>query len=210
MSSKDNIDNIRRDYKGIRLCKLNTDASPVKQFENWLNEAKSVVKDPTAMTLSTVSPDSKPSSRIVLLKEFDESGFSFFTNYKSKKANDMNDNDFACLLFYWDAFDRQIRIEGKIVTAEPEVSDRYFESRPEDSQVAAIISPQSEEIPNRDEMDKTFAFYDRENLERPDYWGGYKLIPDYFEFWQGQESRLHDRIVYELEDGEWVKKRLAP
>jgi pyridoxamine 5'-phosphate oxidase len=162
--------------------------------------------------LATSDKKKRPSARVVLLKEFDEKGFVFFTNYKSRKANDIADNKNVALLFYWPYVQKQVRIEGIIKKVKKKVSTEYFYTRPLDSQIAAIISPQSKMIPNRDYLEQNFNTFKHEDLpiKKPDYWGGYIVKPERLEFWQGRENRLHDRVVYEIKKKEWVKYRIAP
>jgi pyridoxamine 5'-phosphate oxidase len=167
------------------------------------------------MTLSTVNKENRPSSRVVLLREVNEDGFSFFTNYLSRKGHDIAVNPFASLNFFWHDLERQVRIEGKIVALDATDSDAYFASRPRGSQIGAWSSPQSQIIDSRQILEKNVdqytAQFDGKDVNRPPHWGGYCLIPDYLEFWQGRESRLHDRISYSLNtEGIWMRNRLAP
>jgi pyridoxamine 5'-phosphate oxidase len=193
----------------------NLDADPIVQFRYWLNEAlNSNSPEPTSMILSTTSTDGKPSSRVVLLKGVDNYGFTFFTNYESRKAMDIASNPMGALLFYWPALERQVRIEGRILKTAPHESDEYFSSRPEGSKIGAWASPQSQRIPSREYLENLQRDYMRlfrsKNLERPENWGGYKLIPDMIEFWQSRENRLHDRFEYVRKGGIWEIYRLAP
>ncbi len=193
----------------------NLDADPIVQFRYWLNEAlNSSSHEPTAMILSTSTTDGKPSSRVVLLKGVDNYGFTFFTNYESRKALEIAANPMGSLLFYWPAMDRQVRIEGRILKTAPHESDEYFSSRPEGSKIGAWASPQSRRIPNREYLENLHRDYLKlfrtKNLERPENWGGYKLIPDVMEFWQSRENRLHDRFEYVRKGGIWEIYRLAP
>lgn len=193
----------------------NLDADPITQFRYWLNQAlNSNAADPTAMILSTVSKAGKPSSRVVLLKGVDNYGFTFFTNYESRKAEDIAANPFGSLLFYWPVMERQVRIEGKIMKTSPHESDEYFVTRPEGSKIGAWASPQSKRIPNREYLENLQKDYVRlfrsKVLERPENWGGYKLVPDMIEFWQNRENRLHDRFEYIRNGGMWEIYRLAP
>ncbi len=191
-------------------------AEPLDLFESWYHFAlDSDISEPIAMSLSTVSHDGKPSSRMVLLKQFDSDGFVFFTNYNSRKGIQISSNPNGALLFYWAEFERQIRIEGNIQKTIRKVSETYFHKRPRQSRVSAIISRQSSEVPGRAYLEKhrddLLDQLSGKDPELPDFWGGYRLIPEYFEFWQGRRNRLHDRIVYVLEkDGSWSTKRLAP
>ena len=205
--------NIRKDYKKYALDEKHLQENPFQQFSLWMEEVlQSSVEEPTAMVLSTVSYNSKPSSRVVLLKEVSDSGFVFFTNYQSKKGNQLYHNPNASLLFFWKELERQVRIEGKVQQIPAKNSDEYFLSRPLESRISAIISPQSKKIESRDSLEKKCdeLLKVNHNLTRPVHWGGYILIPDYFEFWQGRENRLHDRIVFEKKENAWKKFRLAP
>lgn len=192
---------------------LNPD--PFTQFRYWFNEA--LLKLPhngDAMFLATADKTGKPSARIVLLKGFDHEGFTFFTNYKSKKGQQLAINPDAALLFYWNTLERQVRIEGKVEKASRKDSDEYFKIRPEGSNISAWASPQSQQIPNREyleqlQMNFTNLFRNK-TIERPEHWGGYKLIPELFEFWQGRENRLHDRFEYSWTNEGWEIHRLAP
>jgi len=193
----------------------NFDADPMVQFRYWLNEAlKTNVTEPTAMVLSTATSEGKSSSRVVLLKGIDNYGFTFFTNYESKKAAHIAANPVGSLLFFWPALERQVRIEGKILKTAPHESDEYFVSRPEGSKIGAWASPQSRRIPNREYLENLQKDYMRlfrsKILERPENWGGYKLMPDLIEFWQSRENRLHDRFEYIRKGGIWEISRLAP
>jgi len=188
--------------------------NPVKQFEEWFNTAlKSGFKLPNAMTLATASKRGKPSARIVLLKGFDETGFVFYTNYKSRKAKELKKNPYASLLFYWDKLDRQVRIEGKINKITKAESEKYFGTRPYESRLGAWASNQSSVIKDRMVLENSYLKYLEkypQNVPLPQYWGGYRLIPDMVEFWQGSKNRLHDRIRYTRKKSGWKIERLAP
>lgn len=206
--------NIRKDYNLNILTEQDVLKDPVEQTRHWLDEAiRHQVLEPTAMTLSTVGANSRPSSRIVLLKEITAAGFVFFTNYNSKKGRDINANPFAALNLFWKELERQVRIEGRIEKITPAESDEYYYSRPLGSRIGAIVSPQSSVIENRtvleDEVKKLEKLPENE-IKRPENWGGYILVPDYIEFWQGRSSRLHDRLAFTLEDSVWKLNRLAP
>ncbi len=193
----------------------NLDVNPIIQFKYWLNQAlKSNVQEPTAMVLSTASSEGRPSSRVVLLKALDQIGFTFFTNYESRKAKEITENPVGSLLFYWPVLERQVRIDGKILKTAPHESDEYFVTRPEGSKIGAWASPQSKRIPNREYLENLQKDYLRlfrsRTMERPENWGGYKLIPDVMEFWQSRENRLHDRFEYVRKGGIWEIYRLAP
>lgn len=210
-----NLKNIRRDYKLKELSKNNIDPDPFRQFMLWLKEAiESANPEPTAMSLSTVAENGRPSSRIVLLKHASEYGFDFFTNYQSKKGKHIKERPYGSLLFFWPELQRQVRVEGQIVKLDAEESEEYFLSRPVESQLGAWASPQSTIIPNRktliDWYEEFEEIFKSTSMNRPAHWGGYRLIPDLFEFWQGREKRLHDRIEYcDGKDG-WDIHRLAP
>jgi pyridoxamine 5'-phosphate oxidase len=206
---------IRNEYKYQQLTENNVNHNPFFQLKSWLDEAiASQVYEPTAMSLATVSMDNKPSSRIVLLKEFSEKGLVFFTNYESKKGKELLQNPFAAILFFWPELERQVRVEGKVEKISDEESDIYFKSRPRGSQLGALCSPQSKVIESRKllEQKKSALEEKYKNIEipRPAEWGGYILIADIFEFWQGRESRLHDRLQFKMSNGEWMIERLAP
>lgn len=208
---------MRKDYTSPNLEVADLDSNPFHQFHNWFQEAiKEDVPEPNAMTLATCTPKGKPSARIVLLKDYGDSGFTFYTNYESRKGQEIAENPNAALVFFWQKLHRQIRIEGIIEKAALETSTRYFQSRPKGSQIGAWSSPQSSKINDRDELiamveanEKRFA--NQEKLPLPDFWGGYIVRPEAIEFWQGQPSRLHDRFRYEKDDeGGWKINRLAP
>jgi len=206
---------MRRDYEGMPLDEGTADADPFRQFTAWFETASERELEPTAMTLSTVDAEGKPSGRIVLLKGLDDRGFVFFTNYESRKGRELERNPRASLLFYWATLHRQVRIDGSVERVTSDESDAYFATRPIESRLAALASPQSQIIESRSVLDERFAgarnrFPDA-NMDRPRFWGGYRVIPDAFEFWQGRPSRLHDRLYYDRQsDGSWRRVRLAP
>ena len=209
------IANLRNEYSKATLDILNTEEDPIQQFRSWFNEArKAQVPEPSAMIVSTASPDGKPSARVLLLKDITDKGFVFFTNYNSRKGKEIEKNPYASFTFFWPELERQVRIEGKLRKVKSSASDAYFSSRPRGSQIGAWASPQSEEIPNREVLETQEQKYQEsfkgKDIPRPEHWGGYELIPDHLEFWQGRQSRLHDRIVYLLENELWSRKRLAP
>jgi pyridoxamine-phosphate oxidase len=209
------ISQIRRDYQLQILDETHILPDPVMQLENWLNEAiNSELYEPTAMILSTATLSGKPSSRVVLLKGISKSGLTFFTNYESKKGKEIFVNPLASINFFWPELERQVRVEGTVEKVSQEESVHYFHSRPRGSQLGAIASHQSSVIKQRDELEKKITelekLYKEKEIPKPDHWGGYILKPDYFEFWQGRPSRLHDRLVYELKGAKWEIKRLAP
>lgn len=211
-----NIADIRRDYSHKSLSEKDVDANPIKQFAGWWDDAvHSKIDEVNAMTLATASVDALPSARIVLLKEFNEKGFVFFTNYESYKAKQMAENPKACLVFFWKELERQVRVTGLIEKIDSKQSDEYFQSRPEASRIGAWASPQSRVIESRHWIDEKFNELVKEmegtHISRPPHWGGYIVKPVEIEFWQGRPSRLHDRIQYSLdENGGWKIERLAP
>ncbi len=208
-----NLHHLRENYETGSMDINNMYPSPILQFSSWFEEAgKAGIPEPNAMVLSTVSSEGKPSSRVVLLKEFTSQGFIFFTNYLSKKGQELAKNPNACLNFWWGPLERQIRIEGVMEKISEKESDDYFYSRPIGSQAGAVISPQSTEIINREWLEQKFIEIQlKGEIIRPDHWGGYILIPESLEFWQGRSNRLHDRLVYDkAENGTWKIKRLAP
>jgi pyridoxamine 5'-phosphate oxidase len=212
------IEDIREDYILGSLLESELVASPFTQFEHWFKQALTAeVMEPTAMVLSTVSAEGCPSSRVVLLKGFDEAGFVFYTNYQSRKGQELNQNPNGALLFFWPELQRQVRIEGSIDQVSSEQSTAYFQSRPRGSQLGAWASPQSEIVPDREfleqRLEEVSQLYERDRLiPRPPHWGGFVLDPIRIEFWQGRGSRMHDRITYfrNPENGSWDFKRLAP
>jgi pyridoxamine 5'-phosphate oxidase len=189
---------------------------PIKQFQIWLDEAMAAkLPLPEAMTLATVTSDGRPSARMVLLKQVDDDGFVFFTNYQSAKAVELESNPYAALVFYWSPLERQVRVDGKVERTSTEESAQYFQTRPRESQIGAWASPQSSVIAGREVLEQRVQeledYYRDREIECPEHWGGYRLHPDRIEFWKGRLGRLHDRILYELlSDGTWSIKRLAP
>lgn len=209
------VADIRTDYKKASLAESDVTSDPYSQFANWFDQAlKADVAEPNAMTLSTVNAEGKPSSRIVLIKEFDERGFSWFTNYDSAKGQDLENNPHAALLFFWIALERQVRIEGRIEKLSDRENDAYFNSRPLGSRQSALASQQSQPIADREALEQKLAAVVAEfgdHPPRPSHWGGYRLVPERVEFWQGRSSRLHDRIIYTRDDnGAWKISRLQP
>ncbi len=209
----EDIYKLRNDYRLKKLDKDDLHLDPIVQFKNWLSEAiESKLKEPTAMTLATVNSEYKPSARIVLLKFVNENGFAFFTNYESRKGSELKENSNGALVFYWAELERQVRIEGTAKKLSENLSDKYFDSRPEKSRISAIISPQSTKIPDRaylEKLKKDFINAGNE-IKRPENWGGYIISPVKIEFWQGRENRLHDRFIYEKNGEKWEINRLAP
>lgn len=212
---KQSIADIRKEYTALSLKSSEVDKNPVDQFLSWFNMALNAkIMEPNAMTLSTVE-NSKPSSRVVLLKGVENQEFVFYTNYNSSKGEQMAASPEVALTFFWPELERQVRIEGSVQKVDESTSDAYFKSRPRSSQIGAWVSPQSEVIENRGVLDKRLEevelkFKDKE-VERPNHWGGYTVKPNLIEFWQGRPSRLHDRIQYTLNEAEgWKIDRLAP
>lgn len=216
MKEKMNLQAVRNDYQKGELSKQSVDKNPVHQFRMWLEEAlHALVMEPTAMVLSSVGNDQRPSARVVLLKDVDEDGFVFFTNYDSKKGHQIDENPHVALTFFWKELERQVRIEGSVEKISPEASDEYFRSRPYESRLSAAASPQSRPVENRQFLEllkhDIRKKYPEQDIPRPENWGGYKVKPNLVEFWQGRRSRLHDRIVYELTpEGNWELIRIAP
>ncbi|WP_295759764.1 pyridoxamine 5'-phosphate oxidase [Undibacterium sp.] len=209
------IANLRKDYQLASLSETDVAADPIQQFAHWFEQAlKADAAEANAMSLATVNAEGRPSSRIVLIKEFNQNGFSWFTNYDSAKGHDLATNPQAALLFFWSALERQVRIEGRIEKVSEQDNDNYFHSRPLGSRRSACASQQSQPIANRDLLEQRLEKITSEHGDhppRPQHWGGYRLVPDYLEFWQGRSSRLHDRIVYTRgSDGVWSISRLQP
>lgn len=208
------ISMIRREYEGIPLDEKSVDPNPFEQFSNWFDEALEHVSfDANAMTLTTVGENGQPSSRTVLLKGFDESGFVFYTNYRSRKGRHIQNNSRVSITFYWADLMRQVHIEGNAQKVPETQSDEYFKSRPVQSQLSAWASSQSEEVQSRSALEKKMKEFEEkfgDDIPRPPHWGGFLVVPHRIEFWQGRLNRLHDRICYSLEDEEWKIKRLSP
>jgi pyridoxamine 5'-phosphate oxidase len=208
------ISDLRREYAAAGQREQDCDPDPFRQFATWFQAAISAnVPDANAMTLATCTQQGKPSARIVLLKGLDDRGFTFFTNYLSRKGAEIAANPFASLVLFWPELERQIRIEGRVEKVSLQESDDYFRSRPRGSQLGAWCSEQSEVVAGREilearlrDLEKKFAG----DVSRPPHWGGYRLVPDMIEFWQGRPNRLHDRIRYRLVDGRWILERLSP
>ena len=205
---------LRKDYKLAALGKRDLAADPFLQFNTWMDDAlKAELPEPTAMNLATVGSNGRPSARIVLLKSVDENGFVFFTNYECRKGRELAEAQWAALTFHWVELERQVRIEGHVVKVDAAVSDAYFASRPIKSRIGAIASAQSEKIDSREALEKAFADAERQfgdNPPRPANWGGYVIVPEMVEFWQGRRSRLHDRLVFQRQFGGWHVERLSP
>jgi pyridoxamine 5'-phosphate oxidase len=200
----------------IGLDEREADLDPLVQFQSWFDDAVAAgIPMPEAMTLATASLDGRPSSRMVLLKQADAAGFVFYTNYQSRKARELEANSFAALVFYWQKLDYQVRIEGPVERTSTAESDEYFATRPRESQLGALASPQSEVVADREVLESRFAelaeSYSGRVVERPEHWGGYRLRPERIEFWKSRPGRLHDRLLYERQsDGAWQRTRLAP
>ena len=208
------MSDLRTDYQRGELNETALPGTPLAVFERWLGEALAAgAPEPTAMTLATVGEDGRPSTRVVLLKSADADGLVFYTNYHSRKARQLDRNPYAAAQFHWVEAERVVRVEGRVAKVAPEQSDAYFVTRPLDSRIGAWASPQSEPIASRAVLLANAARVSARyglNPPRPDHWGGFRLAPDRWEFWQGRVSRLHDRVCYLLEGGQWVRRRLAP
>lgn len=208
------LNDLRADFGDTKFLQTEFTNDPLVQFEQWLADAiKSELKEPNAMVLSTVDEIGKPSSRVVLLKSVSQDGLVFYTNYKSRKGEEIACNPMVSALFFWSPLERQIRIKGIAKRISAAESDAYFNSRPKESKLSAIVSPQSQEIPNRKYLSsKINELKNKDNIKllRPEYWGGYRIEPQSFEFWQGRANRLHDRFFYFRHDGLWNIKKLAP
>ncbi len=208
------IADLRKSYERAELDEASSRADPWRQFETWLDQALAAqVPESNAMTLATVGADGRPSTRIVLIKGFDDRGIVWYTNYESRKGRELAVNPFAALQFHWVELERVVRIEGHVERVSAEESDVYFASRPLDSRIGAWASPQSQVIASRAVLLAAAARIGAKHLmnpPRPPHWGGYRLVPDRWEFWQGRKSRLHDRLRYRLDGVAWVRERLAP
>lgn len=209
-----NIADLRKSYEKAELSESASHADPLQQFDQWFQEAlKSDLPEPNAMTVATVDSHMRPSTRVVLIKGYDARGIVWYTNYASRKGRELAGNPYAALQFHWVELERVVRIEGVVDKVSDEESDAYFHSRPLDSRIGAWASPQSQVIDSRTVLVTNAAKYGAQFLlqpPRPPHWGGYRLKPDSWEFWQGRKSRLHDRLHYRLEGKQWVRERLAP
>jgi pyridoxamine 5'-phosphate oxidase len=212
--TKISLADMRKSYQSAELLEENAQKHPIWQFEQWLHEAlQAEVPEPNAMTLATVGSDMRPSTRVVLIKGYDDHGLVWYTNYDSRKGQELAGNPFASLQFHWVELERVVRIEGRVSKISEEESDAYFHSRPLDSRIGAWASPQSQVIASRTQLVTQAANYMAKfgmKPPRPPHWGGYRLTPDRWEFWQGGVARLHDRLSYRLQDGAWTQERLAP
>ena len=206
---------MRQDYTIGELLESSAPTEPWELFSSWFEIARETkILEPNAMILSTVMQDGQPTSRVVLLKDFDQNGLVFFTNYLSQKGEQLAHNPRASILFWWEPLQRQIRVEGEVVKIDEEDSDAYFQSRPYGSRLGAWISEQSQTIVDRIALEKRQIEFEKKfedgNVPRPDHWGGYRLAPNKFEFWQGRSNRLHDRLLYQMKQDSWTRVRLAP
>ena len=208
------IADLRKSYERAELNEHASHADPMLQFDQWLHEAiKSEIPEPNAMTVASVGSDLRPSTRVVLIKGYDERGIVWYTNYDSRKGRELAGNPWAALQFHWVELERVVRIEGRVERVSAEESDAYFHSRPLDSRIGAWASPQSQVIPNRTLLVTNAAKFGAQfllNPPRPPHWGGFRLVPDCWEFWQGRKSRLHDRLRYTQQADGWLRERLAP
>jgi pyridoxamine 5'-phosphate oxidase len=209
------IADLRLNYTRQSLLEADVDSNPIQQFQTWFNQAvEANLLEPNAMTLATATPDGTPSARIVLLKGVDNRGFVFYTNYNSHKGQELAANPKAALVFLWGDLERQVRVEGTVEKIADSETEAYFHSRPQASQLGAWASEQSRVIPDRAVLERRLAEltqqYQDQTVPRPPHWGGFRVIPQAIEFWQGRPSRLHDRLRYRLESGNWIIERLSP
>jgi pyridoxamine 5'-phosphate oxidase len=211
-----NVADLRKDYQFQGLSETDADRNPFKQFQVWFDQALAAqLPEPNAMTVATVTKSGKPRARVVLLKNFDERGFVFYTNYHSHKGQELADNPQAAIAFWWAELERQVRIEGRVLKVSDRESDEYFHSRPFNSRLGAWASEQSQVIESREVLEQRLqdlkTKYENQDIPRPPHWGGFRVIPTAIEFWQGRPSRLHDRLLYSLlDDGSWQIERLSP
>ena len=212
--TNEELANLRRDWSSRKLDENNVDKNPFEQFQLWMKEAiDAEILDPNAMALATADKSGTPSARIVLLKNIDEKGLTFYTNYTSKKSSDLLENPKASVVFFWKELERQLRVTGSVEKVSKEESEEYFKSRPYDSKIGAWASKQSREVPDRKSLEASFEEYKNKfpgEVPLPDFWGGFRIVPERFEFWQGRPGRLHDRVVYLKENDSWKIVRLAP
>lgn len=209
------IARLRREYTGQPLEEAQAPDEPLALFRHWFEEAlRAELTEPNAMVLATVDTSGRPSARVVLLKDFNEAGFVFYTNYESRKGKELAQNPWAALVFWWAELMRQVRIEGRVEKVPAEESDAYFQTRPRESQLGAWASPQSQVVPDRATLEQRVAEwaqqFNERKIPRPPHWGGYRVVPEVIEFWQGRSGRLHDRLRYRRTTQGWVRERLAP
>jgi pyridoxamine 5'-phosphate oxidase len=211
----DHVARLREEYTRAGLRESEADPNPMEQFRGWFGEALAAdLHEPNAMTLATATPDGRPSARVVLLKGFDERGFVFYTNYEGRKSMELEANPRAALLFYWGELERQVRVEGRVSRVPDRESDAYFAGRPRGSQLGAWASEQSRPVRDRGALERRLreleGEYEGREVPRPAFWGGYRVVPETMEFWQGRENRLHDRLRYRRAEGGWKIERLQP
>lgn len=209
------LSDLRKEYTRAGLRESDAEPDPSEQFRRWFDEALAAgLHEPNAMVLATAGPDGAPSARVVLLKGFDGRGFVFYTNYEGRKGREIEANPRAALLFYWGELERQVRVEGAVARVSEEESDAYYASRPRGSRLGALASQQSRLVESREVLEGRIrhleAEYEGREVPRPSFWGGYRVQPETFEFWQGRENRLHDRLVYHRTSGGWKMERLQP
>ncbi|MFN9707688.1 MAG: pyridoxamine 5'-phosphate oxidase [Burkholderiales bacterium] len=209
-----NLADLRKNYERAALDETSSPGNPLVLFKQWFEQAiEAQIPEPNAMTLATVGPEGRPSTRIVLVKDFNEQGLVWFTNYDSRKGKELLINPWAALQFHWVELERVVRMEGRAQKISPERSDAYFQSRPVESRLGAWASPQSQVVASRKVLEQSFAEVKAQygdHPPRPNHWGGYQLTPETWEFWQGRPSRLHDRLYYQQKNGAWQRERLAP
>ena len=212
----DHAARLRKEYTRAGLAESDANPDPIAQFRRWFDDALAAgLREPNAMTLATATPDGRPSARVVLLKGFDERGFVFYTNYEGRKGEELEENPYCALVFYWAELERQVRVEGRVSRVPKRESDEYFGSRPRGSRLGAWASEQSRPVGGRGVLEERLrsleAEYEGREVPRPPFWGGYRVEPEIIEFWQGRENRLHDRLVYRRsEEGGWRRERLQP
>ena len=213
-TTSERLADLRKSYERAELSEEASRPDPLQQFEQWLGEAISAqIPEPNAMTVATVGSDLRPSTRVVLIKGYDQRGIVWYTNYESRKGRELAGNPYAALQFHWVELERVVRIEGRVEKTSAQESDAYYKTRPLDSRIGAWASPQSQVIAGRSVLVANAAKYGAQFLlspPRPPHWGGFRLVPDRWEFWQGRKSRLHDRLRYRMEAAAWVRERLAP